>query len=656
MNFTIPTPARGSELPRFGGECLGHTYAANTVCLTRDGKPWIYRMGELHFSRVPADDWENELRKLRAGGIEVVSSYVIWIHHEETEGRFDFSGNRDLRRFVSLCRSLGMPFFLRVGPWAHGEVRNGGFPDWLLEKCGGADHTRQSEEPYLGYVRRFFGRIYEEIRDLSDAILGIQVENELYRNAPHMAQLCDMLSEIGFRAPFLTATGWGPGGYADIPRGRLLPVYGGYPEAPWTPHTDPITNNDTYCFNARRGSVWIGADRFGNDAKTDARPQTPASEYPYLTCEVGGGNQVTYHRRPLIPSADVAAGVVCRLGSGANGIGYYMYRGGRNPVGKTTMQESRATGYKNDYPIVSYDFQAPVGECGQVRESYFALRTIHRFLNACGETLAPMPPTLPDSGPTDPADPGPFRCAVRSDGKRGFLFFNNHIHGVATPPRNETVTVCLPGGEPPVEIALAVAPGGYGILPFRFPIGRETAEWVGAMPVSVGKDEIRFAPVAGVEPVICLRGGNRVPIEGTVGGVRVVLETPEKRPEPTLATCRVERLGTRPDDPAFAHLQNRDGSPLAPAEVIDHVATVSENARFLVVRAAGNLAAIRANGQLLGDFFLDGEDWWVDVRTLPKPAQLTLTIRPMTAPDRAKIYLETAMPLGEYPPEVFEVT
>ena len=57
MNFTIPTPARGSELPRFGGECLGHTYAANTVCLTRDGKPWIYRMGELHYSRVPADDW-----------------------------------------------------------------------------------------------------------------------------------------------------------------------------------------------------------------------------------------------------------------------------------------------------------------------------------------------------------------------------------------------------------------------------------------------------------------------------------------------------------------------------------------------------------------------------------------------------------------------
>ena len=69
------------------------------VSLLVDGKRWFPMMGEMHFSRYPARYWEEELCKMKAGGIDIVSLYVIWIHHEEIQGQFDFTGDRNLRAF-----------------------------------------------------------------------------------------------------------------------------------------------------------------------------------------------------------------------------------------------------------------------------------------------------------------------------------------------------------------------------------------------------------------------------------------------------------------------------------------------------------------------------------------------------------------------------
>ena len=49
-------------------------------------------MGEMHYSRVPAAEWREELLKMKAGGVEIVATYVFWIHHEEIEGQWDWSG------------------------------------------------------------------------------------------------------------------------------------------------------------------------------------------------------------------------------------------------------------------------------------------------------------------------------------------------------------------------------------------------------------------------------------------------------------------------------------------------------------------------------------------------------------------------------------
>jgi len=78
----------------------GATIGINSRYLTRAGKPWLPVMGEFHYTRTPAAQWERELRKMKAAGVDVVASYIIWNHHEEQEGKFDWSGRRDLRRFV----------------------------------------------------------------------------------------------------------------------------------------------------------------------------------------------------------------------------------------------------------------------------------------------------------------------------------------------------------------------------------------------------------------------------------------------------------------------------------------------------------------------------------------------------------------------------
>ena len=41
---------------------------------------------------------------MKAGGVTLVATYLLWIYHEEEEGRFDFTGDRDIRAF-----SAGVP-------------------------------------------------------------------------------------------------------------------------------------------------------------------------------------------------------------------------------------------------------------------------------------------------------------------------------------------------------------------------------------------------------------------------------------------------------------------------------------------------------------------------------------------------------------------
>lgn len=117
--------------------------------------------------------------KMRAGGVAIIATYVFWIHHEEAEGEWDFTGCRNLRGFLQICRDIGMPVWLRIGPWAHGECRNGGFPDWLIKD--GAP-VRINDPVYLKRVERFWKQLGEQAEGMmcmdGGPVLGVQLENE----------------------------------------------------------------------------------------------------------------------------------------------------------------------------------------------------------------------------------------------------------------------------------------------------------------------------------------------------------------------------------------------------------------------------------------------------------------------------------------------
>jgi hypothetical protein len=193
-------------------------------------------------------------------------------------------------------------------------------------------------------------------------------------------------------------------------------------------------------------------------------------QLPYLTAEIGGGIEDTYHRRPVIAPEDIAAMVPVMLGSGVNLYGTYMFHGGENPEGKiSTLQESQETGYPSDLPIKSYDFQAPLGEFGEERASLRQLKVFQYFLNDFGADLAPMTVHAPKSLPRNSTDLSIPRASVRSQGHAGFIFFNNYVRGYSTPARQAAqFLIRLPRGTLAVPRHPVDLPSGaYFIWPFN---------------------------------------------------------------------------------------------------------------------------------------------------------------------------------------------
>lgn len=474
---------------------------ANSRYFTLGGKPWFPVVGEFHYLRYPQAEWERELQKMKAGGINVVACYVFWIYHEEEQGRWNWSGDHDLRKFITFCQQQGLLVMVRLGPWAHGEVRNGGHPDWVLEKCGGKKNTRKDVEPYLTFARAFYEQIAQQLAGLywkdNGPIIGIQIENELTSNPKHLLTLKKMALGLGMDAPLYTITGWMR---VQIPPDEMLPVFAGYPDAFWSRQSNDWARESrvNFFFSHNRDDATIGADL----AKAgDRQPNETMRRYPYATVELGGGMQVSYRRRPVIEPDDIAALALTKIGSGSTMQGYYMYHGGANQIGKlSTLNETRATAYPNDLPVINYDFQAPLGQYGQKREVYDALRVQHNFLHDFGSDLAPLPTTLPNQQPVGINDRETLRWAVRSDGRRGYVFINNYqrIEGL---PAHDNVQLELATASGVLKLPdapIRIPAQTYLIWPFNLPVGGATLRYATAQPLCRIGDTLVFFVVNGV--------------------------------------------------------------------------------------------------------------------------------------------------------------
>lgn len=461
---------------------------------TRNGKPWIGVMGEFHFSRYSRENWHRELAKMKAGGITIVSTYLFWIYHEEIEGKMDFGGDNDIRAFIEECKDVGLDVVIRIGPWAHGECRNGGFPDWLLKK----DYKlRDNNEEYLAVVKKWYQRIYNEVKGLfykdGGNIIAVQIENEFVDNAEHLAKLKEIAVECGFIAPIYTVTGWNSASGAKIPVDEVVPVFGGYCEAPWENHMNRLSPSPHYFFNRMRNDSAIGTDLI---AKTQSDGwQLPYERYPFATCELGGGIEVTHHRRPIIKPMDIYAVSLVKLGDGNNLVGYYMYHGGTNKIGElSTFNETKVTGYPNDYPILSYDFQAPLSEYGEVREQYGLLNMLHMFVNDFGEEFAPMI-AVDSANSVEADDTNSLRYGMRTNGKSGFVFVN-HYQRLTELADIENAVISAGNVEfPPIDVKGEVS----FFMPFNMKMGDSVLEYATAQPLCKCDDTYFFAEIPNIK-------------------------------------------------------------------------------------------------------------------------------------------------------------
>jgi hypothetical protein len=512
----------------------------NSRYLTKGGKPWIPVMGEYHYSRSPATQWEAELRKMKAAGIDVVATYVIWNHHEPQDGRFEWKDARDLRRFVQLAQRAGLSVVLRVGPWAHAEVRFGGVPDWVVN----AMPTRRNDPQYLRHAGRFFDGIGKQVRGLmwkdGGPVIGIQLENEYNlggegEGADHILKLKELARAAGLDAPLYTVTGWDRALY---PSGEVTPVFGGYPDEPWAASRTELAPKETYAFRFdTRVSGNLGAQTRGGNRGT---AETDMDRTPFLGAEYGAGLPFMYRRRPVVSPDDIASMVPVQLGSGVNLLGYYMFHGGRNPMASPTLEESAASGGYNDVPAINYDFQAPLGPDGQQRPVLAWLRPFHLFLRDFGDRLAPMAVRRPDATPANPADLATPRYAVRSFGDSGFLFVNNHVRQYTMADQQQVrFAVKLPGQvltlpSQPVD----VPDGAYFIWPINFDMDGVRLAWATAQPLArldagaLGVTYV-FAATPGMPVELALPAGARIDAPGMT-----VSDTADQR------LVRVEHPGT----------------------------------------------------------------------------------------------------------------
>lgn len=475
----------------------GARLGINSQYLTRDGKPWMPVMGEFHYSRTPADEWDTELRKMKAAGIDIVATYVIWNHHEQRDGSFNWSGQNDLRRFVQLAAKAGLDVVVRMGPWVHAEVRYGGIPDWVVN----AMPTRKDDPQYLDHVARLYGEIGRQLKGLlwkdGGPVVGAQLENEYNldgagEGAGHISTLKKLALRAGVDVPLYTVTGWDQTVY---PSGEVTPVFGGYPDEPWAVSTKELKPKETYAFRFdSRVSGDLGAQ---TARKGKGTAETDMETTPFLGAEYGAGLPFMYRRRPVVSPDDIASMLPVQLGSGVNLLGYYMFHGGRNPMDLTSMEESSLSGGYNDTPMISYDFQAPLGPDGQQRPVLARLRPYHLFMHDFGDRLAPMTVRKPDVAPASSDDLVTPRWSLRSKGDSAFLFVSNHVRQYAMPEQRQLqFSVKLPNEtkvfpRKPVD----VANGAYFIWPVNFDLDGTRLSYATAQPVARldnGKDGVVY--------------------------------------------------------------------------------------------------------------------------------------------------------------------
>lgn len=327
-----------------------------------NGKPFVIKAAELHYPRIPKEYWEHRIQASKALGMNTICLYVFWNYHEPEEGKFDFTGQKDIAAFCKLARKLGMYVIIRPGPYVCAEWEMGGLPWWLLKK---KDIKLREQDPYfMERTRLFMNEVGKQLADqqitCGGNVIMVQVENEYGAygtDKPYVAAIRDIVKGAGFN---------------DIP---LF-------QCDW---------NSNFEKNALEDLTWtinFGAGANINDQfrrLQEIRPNTPlmCSEFWSGWFDHWGAKHETRSAEALVN------GMKDMLDRNIS-FSLYMTHGG------TSFGHWGGANFPNFSPTcTSYDYDAPIGESGNITPKYHEVRNLLKNYLPEGTKLAEIPDSIP---------------------------------------------------------------------------------------------------------------------------------------------------------------------------------------------------------------------------------------------------------------------
>nr|XP_033496692.1 beta-galactosidase-1-like protein 2 isoform X3 [Epinephelus lanceolatus] len=341
--------AGGRRMSRKVGLC------ANSSQFTLERESFRIIGGSIHYFRVPRAYWRDRLMKMKASGINTLTTYVPWSLHQPEREVFNFHTQLDLVAYINLAAELGLWVIFRPGPYISSELDLGGLPSWLLRD--GSMKLRTTYPGFTQAVSTFFDQLIPKVVPLQfkkgGPIIAVQVENEygsFAKDESYMLFIKEALQSRGISELLLTADNYNTmksGSVAGAIRSVKL---------------QKLNQKDIQDLNA-------------------IQPNSPTLVMDYWT----GWYDVWGDLHHVLPPEDMVSTVreILRQGMSVN---LYMFHGGSS----FGFMSGALADPSYSALVPSYDYDAPVSEAGEYTPKYHLLRDLFFQFNR-GDSFPDMP-------------------------------------------------------------------------------------------------------------------------------------------------------------------------------------------------------------------------------------------------------------------------
>jgi len=337
----------------------GTTFSAGKNEFLLNGKPYIIRAGELHYTRIPKAYWDHRIKMCKAMGMNTICIYLFWNIHEQTPGVFDFKGQNDVAEFVRLIQKNGMYCIVRPGPYVCAEWDMGGLPWWLLKKKD-LQVRRLSDSYFMERTKNYLNEAGKQLASLQiqngGNIVMVQVENEYGTwgsDGKYMETMRDNIRQAGFDKVQLLRCDWS-------------------------------SNFFRYKLDGAVNALNFGAGSNIDDQFRKFKEMNPTS--PLMCGEYWTGWFDQWGRPHETRDINSFIGSLKDMMDRKISFSLYMAHGG------TTFGQWAGANAPAYAPTTSsYDYNAPIDEAGNPTDKFYAIRDLLKNYLQEGETLPAIP-------------------------------------------------------------------------------------------------------------------------------------------------------------------------------------------------------------------------------------------------------------------------